>query len=113
MSSYLSSDNPNMFNSDGEIICSYDILYRLLCSPIYAFQYLIPLSPLLDPDEVVKKGRFNKRNELVCIDFPWLKKTKQNNILGHIKINKNQLSVNVNSAERKEKIEKEIQKRLP
>lgn len=115
----FSSLIPQIQNSDGEDFIDGEVYFSSHCSPEEAYDQLYDLSQdIADKKEILKSGLFDKHGELVEIEFPWAKKRGQkssqwnNSILGHIKISKSEIIVDVNSNERAERIRKEIINRL-
>lgn len=109
---------PQLRNTDGEPFQPTKLSYGLNCSPQEALDALATLSMMHDADELAREGRFNKKGELKSVKFAWLKKGNQqdtdwgNTVLGHIAINKEKMSIEVNSQKRADTIKRKITRRL-
>lgn len=104
---------PEICNNDGDSILLCTLHYQLTCSPRIAFDQLASLCKGEDPEELLEDGELDKTGELYSIQFPWLKNRTTDLILGNVKIEGNQLIIDVNSIKRSKKIQQEISKRLP
>ncbi len=108
---------PVMQNSDGDALQFTKLYYTLQCSPQAALEALASLS-LSDADTCRESGVFDEKGELISIRFPWLREgNKQlgpdrNTVLGHIEIDGDQLTIDVNSQQRAETIRDEVTRRL-
>ncbi len=102
---------PQLRNADGDKLEPTKLYYTLNCSPYEAVVRLASLS-FGHTDDIISDGKFNKQGELQSIIFPWLKKTKDNTVLGDITIDGDQLIIGVNSRERAETIKRKITRRL-
>ena len=71
-----------------------------------------------DADELAREGTFNKQGDLETVEFGWLKKGNQQNaswentVMGNIVIKKDQMTIEVNSQERADAIQRKITRRL-
>lgn len=104
---------PVITNTDGDPICSCTLHYKLQCDPKTAFNNLIVLYKRKDIESILEDALFDEQNNLCSIEFPWLKSSLKNTVLGEISIEGNKLVVTTNSIQRAKKIQREIKKRLP
>ena len=94
------------------------LYYTLTCPPRQALKALVTLSMAEGADECIQDGKFDERGELNSLEFPWLKKGNQthaswdNTVMGHITIDGNLLTIDVNSQERANVIKRELESRL-
>ncbi|RMG33867.1 MAG: hypothetical protein D6720_10580 [Gammaproteobacteria bacterium] len=108
---------PVLHNTDGERLQPTKLLYRLKCTPREALEALISLS-LDTVDDYLDIAEFDEEGELHAIGFPWLRKgNKQvagmdNTVLGHLRIEGDRLTIDVNSQERADAIRRKITRRL-
>jgi hypothetical protein len=108
---------PELHNTDGEPLQLTGLHYTLKCAPREALDALATLA-MFDANEVMSEGTFDKRGELVSIEFPWLKKgNKQhaawdNTVMGHITIDGEKLIIDVNSQQRADAVKRKITRRL-
>ncbi|GJL49539.1 MAG: hypothetical protein NPIRA01_07660 [Nitrospirales bacterium] len=106
---------PQLHNTDGDYLQLTKLSYTLTCTPRQALDALITLSMIEDADELAQDGNQDERGDLVSIEFPWLKKGGQqhaswdNTVMGHIVINHDQLTIEVNSQERADMIKQELE----
>lgn len=109
---------PQLHNTDGDQLQLTKLYYTLKCTPRVALDALVTLSMAEDADEYLYEGEFDKQGELVSIEFPWLKKGNkqhagwENTVMGHINIDGDQLTIDVNSQERADAIKRKITRRL-
>ena len=109
---------PQLHNTDGEVMQFTKLYYTLTCTPRQALNTLVTLSLAEDADEFLQEGKCDEHGELVSIEFPWLKKGNpthaswDNTVMGHIAIDGNLLTIDVNSQERADVIKREIESRL-
>lgn len=109
---------PELQNTDGEPFIPVKRIYHLECAPQEAFDALKSLAVGMDAEDLLADARHDKKGALSSIRFPWLKKGNkkhsgwENTVMGQIEIHHNRLTVEVNSVNRAEIIEKEIKKRL-
>ncbi len=108
---------PKLQNSDGDPLQPTKLYYTLKCSPREALDALISLS-MSDVDDFIEDGVFDEQGELISIEFPWLKKGNsqqscwENTVLGHIRIDADALTIDVNSQQRADAIKRKITRRL-
>jgi hypothetical protein len=109
---------PSVCNTDGDAVEFQKLVYDIP-SPQAAFSALKQLYINSTEDELLEDAEFNAAGELRRIEFPWLKKGNarqkswDNTVLGHIRINDRQLTVEVNSDKRAQQFQKQIKKLLP
>ena len=109
---------PQLHNTDGDPLQLTKLYYRLKCSPREALDALATLSMMQDADELAHEGKSNKEEELLSVEFSWLKKGNQhhaeweNTVMGHISIESDQMTIDVNSQERADVIKRKITRRL-
>ncbi len=109
---------PHLHNTDDDPLQLTKLTYRLACSPQEALDALATLSLVHDADELARDGTFNKQGELEAVEFGWLKKGNQQNarwentVMGNIVIKKDQMTIEVNSQERADAIQRKITRRL-
>ena len=109
---------PQLRNTDGDEFQLTKLYYTLTGTPRQTLDALAPLALTEDADELAQDGTYNERGELVSVEFPWLKKGNRqhkswdNTVMGHIAINQDQLTIDVNSQERADVIKGEIETRL-
>ncbi len=109
---------PSLRNTDGDPMVFQKLVYDIQ-SPQAAFTALKQLCIDSIDDELLEDAEFNAAGELHRIEFPWLKKgnakhkSRNNTILGHIRIREHQLTAEVNSDKRAQQFQKLIKKLLP
>lgn len=109
---------PELRNTDGDEFQLSKLYYTLASTPRQTLDALVTLALIEDADELAQDGTYDEGGELVSIEFPWLKKgNKQhaswdNTVMGHVTINQDQLTIDVNSQKRAEVIKAEIEARL-
>ena len=109
---------PRISNSDGEPFQPTKLYYHLDCTPIEALETLATLALVSDAEELVGDARFDQHGALQSVEFPWLKKGNSmhahwdNTSMGHICIDGDQMTINVNSQERADVIKRKVSRRL-
>ncbi|MCH8227919.1 MAG: SEC-C domain-containing protein [Proteobacteria bacterium] len=109
---------PQLLNTDDDPLQLTKLYYTLKCTPHDALDALVTLSMAKDADEFLHEGKFDNHGELVSIEFPWLKKGNKkhvgwdNTVMGHIIINGDQLTIDVNSQKRADAIKRKLVHRL-
>ncbi|MCF6199144.1 MAG: hypothetical protein L3J67_07065 [Hyphomicrobiaceae bacterium] len=109
---------PTLANTDGELVEYVTLNYLLHCTPHETLSALASLSMESEPELLLLEEAEFEGEELVAIEFDWLKKgnTKHgswdNTIMGHLKIDRDRLTIEVNSVERSEAIRRKITRRL-
>jgi hypothetical protein len=108
---------PQLQNTDGDPLEMTTLLYELTISPAEAVDRLKPLATL--GDEVhISDETFDQAGTLTAADLSWIKagnrknKSWDNTILGNLRVEGSRLTVEVNSVRRRDRIAKEIAKRL-
>ncbi len=108
---------PQLCNTDGDLLELVELHFELNCTPDEALQALRTLS-FGDEVDLMSTAKYNTDGELVAIDFPWFKQANRkiispnNVVLGRIFIDANKLSIEVNSHERSEEIQRKLKRRL-
>jgi hypothetical protein len=108
---------PVLQNTDGELIHFHTLTYRIESAQL-AFDALAPLAWHITKEDLLDEAELDKNGALQNVEIPWSKKGNklhdswENTILGHLKIDGRVLVVEVNSAQRAEKIRHEIERRL-
>ncbi len=109
---------PKLQNTDGDPMRLTKLYYVLECTPLEALDALATLSLAENANELIATGDFDSQGNLTSIEFPWLKKgNKQhkdwnNTVMGNIVIDKDKLTVDINSADRSEEIKRIVMRRL-
>jgi hypothetical protein len=108
---------PRLHNTDGDPFQPTKLYFTLHCTPREALDALATLS-LSGADEFIQDGTFNKQGELLSIEFPWLKEGNKlhkgwdNTVMGHITIDGEELTIDVNSERRADAIKRKVTRRL-
>jgi hypothetical protein len=109
---------PQLHNTDGDPLQLTKLHYALNCTPREALDALATLALVEDAEELTDEARFDQKGALVSVEFPWLKKGNRQNpgwdntVMGHIVIDGQGLTVDVNSQERADAIKRKITRRL-
>ena len=109
---------PQVHNTDGDPLQLTKLHYALSCMPREALDALATLALVEDAEELTDGAHFDQQGELKSVEFPWLKKGNRQNpgwdntLLGHIAIDGQELTVDVNSQERADAIKRKITRRL-
>lgn len=109
---------PTLCNTDGDLIVLCKVRCKLAISPREALQKLMPLTLSNDMEEFLPDAKKDKSGSITRLQFPWLKKgnTKHkdwdNTVMGHITIQKDNLTAEVNSETRAKQIQKLLTKYL-
>jgi len=109
---------PELHNTDDDLLQLTKLHYALGCAPSEALNALATLALVKNAHELTDEAVFDGQGELVSVAFPWLKKGNKlhaawdNTVLGHISIDGDELTVDVNSQERAEAIKRKITRRL-
>ncbi|MBX3618177.1 SEC-C metal-binding domain-containing protein [Nitrosomonas sp.] len=101
---------PKLCNTDGEPMVMQKLIYDIPSAQT-AFAALKQLCPDSAEDELLSDADFAATGELLHIEFPWLK--KDNTVLGNIRIKGCQLTTEVNSDKRAQRLRRLIKKLLP
>lgn len=108
---------PALSNTDGDPLEPHKLIYAI-DDPEVVFKKLAPLCSVEPEKDLRSEALKDEDNKVLEAAFSWTKKGNRkmpewdNTILGEITISPKKLTIAVNSAERAEKIQKEIQKRL-
>lgn len=109
---------PELLNSDGEPLQLTTLNYDLKCKPLEALEALAGLALVESAAELEQTGEMDQHGQLVSVEFSWLKKGNEQHesrarpVLGHIIIDGDELSVDVNSQARAHVIRRKIERRL-
>lgn len=104
-------------NTDGEPYVFHTLTFRIGSAQV-AFDALAPLALGVDKEDLLEGAEWNSDGSLESAEFDWLvsgnrmHKTWDNTIMGHLDISGRTLVVEVNSANRAERIRQQIEKRL-
>ncbi len=110
---------PQLQNTDGDPLVFNKLIYGLECSPREAFNSLRQLNLTEDDESILTGAEFDPSGELRKIEFSWEKRGNKkhkewnNTILGHIMIEGNGLTAEVNSENRAQKFKTLMDKLLP
>ncbi|HEY6329726.1 MAG TPA: SEC-C metal-binding domain-containing protein [Blastocatellia bacterium] len=108
---------PELRNTDGDPLKFIKLYFKLDCTPQQAVDSLKPLG-LPEQQDVLADAVYGADGNLAETSFNWLKlgnkanKNWQNTVLGTLRIKDGELTAEVNSENRAEKIKSEIAKRL-
>jgi len=108
---------PSLQNTDGDPIELTTMTYELGVATAEAFERLRPLAMLGD-EAHVDGETFDEAGRLTAAELTWIKagnrklKDWDNTVLGRLQLEGSRLLVEVNSARRRERVSKEIRKRL-
>ena len=109
---------PQLNNTDGDLLEFTTLHYTLQCTPREALEALASLSLNASADVLLREAEYDAQGGLASIEFPWLKKGNpqhagwDNTVLGHIEIDGNRLTIEVNSRQRADAIKREVAHRL-
>lgn len=109
---------PQVQNTDGDPLLPHRLVYEI-ASPRAAFDALSPLCLTSSKEDLLAEAEFDAAGELRSIEFSWQKmgneknKSWDNTVLGHIKIEGNGMTIEVNSENRAQKIRTLVEKMLP
>jgi len=104
-------------NTDGDPFVFHTLNFRIGSAQV-AFDALAPLAWSMDKEELLEDAEHNADSSLESVEFDWIGKGNRmhknwdNTILGHLAISGRTLTVEVNSANRAERIRAQIEKRL-
>jgi hypothetical protein len=113
----LSPAMPQLHNTDGELLQLIQLHYALSCSPREALEALASLA-LSEVDDLLGEAEFDQRGNLASVELPWLRKGNRvhadwdNTVLGHIRIEAGQLTIDVNSQQRADAVKRKLVRRL-
>ena len=106
-----------LVNTDGEPFVFHTLTFRIGSAQV-AFDALAPLAWSVPKKELLEEVERNADGSLETVEFDWLGKGNRmhknwdNTVLGHLTISGRTLTVEVNSANRAERIRAQIEKRL-
>ena len=109
---------PQIHNTDCDPLQCTKLHYALSCTPREALDALATLALVEDAEELTDEARFDRQGGLLSVEFPWLKEGNRQNpgwdntVLGHIAIDGQELTIDVNSRERADAIKRKITRRL-
>ncbi|MGK5087249.1 SEC-C metal-binding domain-containing protein [Bdellovibrionota bacterium FG-2] len=112
----LNPKPPRLVNTDGEELSFNKVIYEIDSSND-AFKALHTLCFNETFDSLLDRATVSMDNNIVEVEFPWLKKGNkthrgmENTVLGHITIEKNKMTITVNSLKREAAIKEIIKKR--
>jgi hypothetical protein len=104
-------------NTDGDPLLFHTLTFSIESAET-AFDALAPLAVGRSREELLHGAELSDNGNLRKVDIDWIKegnrkfKTRDNTILGHIKICEGVLTAEVNSESRANRLRKEIEKRL-
>ena len=108
---------PTLQNTDGDPFVFHTLTFRIGSAQM-AFDALASLAWNVAKEDLLDEAERDSGGILQSVEIPWSKKgnklhkTWDNTILGHLKIDRHLLTVEVNSANRAKKIREEIEQRL-
>ena len=114
----LNPSMPQLQNTDGDPLLPHKLVFEIK-SPRAAFDALKPLCLKPAAEALLAEAEFDAVGNLHCIEFSWHKKGNEKNkswdntILGHIKVEGNGMTIEVNSENRAQKIRVLVEKMLP
>ncbi len=106
-----------LVNTDGEPFVFHTLTFQVGSAQV-AFDALAPLAWSVPKEDLLEDVERNADGSLESVEFDWIgkgnrmRKNWDNTILGHLTISGRTLTVEVNSANRAERIRAEIEKRL-
>ncbi len=109
---------PQMSNTDGEALLFHSVHYELGCSPRAALEALQELAFEWNDEDFVQESKLDPSGALAAIDFSWQGRGNKshpswtNTTLGRIELDGRRMKIEVNSAERAERIQHEVERRL-
>jgi hypothetical protein len=109
---------PMLENTDGEELLFHSLRYELVCAPREALAALKDLAFEWTDEDLEEEAELDASGELAALEFPWQGRGDRahpsgtNTVLGHLRIEARSLRVEVNSAARSQRIQREIERRL-
>ena len=109
---------PEISNTDGDLLQPTTLYYKLHCPPQEAFDAMRSLALPDEDEDLLDEAGYDEQGQLLKVRFSWLKKgnkqhsTWNNTLMGHIIIDGEQLTIEVNSQERAEAIRRKVIRRL-
>jgi hypothetical protein len=110
--------DPELRNTDGDRLELIELRYALRCPAERAFEALRVLAVGHTAEDLLADAELDEQGRLRSVSFPWLVKGNkkhenwENTILGHVTIEGDVLTVDVNSRRRARRIRKRIESRL-
>lgn len=110
--------SPILTNTDGHLFVPHKVTFAI-SSIDETFEALHGLNFNNTRDELLEMATYSRDGKMKSVEFPWLMKgnTKNkhwdNTVLGHIRLEEDQMTVEVNSKERMEKFLTVLKKRMP
>lgn len=114
----MNQEAPVMQNTDGDPFLFHTLKFKLNMPPEDAVRKLSPLCTTIKTKDLLDDIERDKSGSFKSAEFPWTKKgNKQhqhwdNTVLGHIRIARKELIIEVNSEKRAETIRKRVEKLL-
>ncbi|WP_291346690.1 SEC-C metal-binding domain-containing protein [Desulfobacula sp.] len=108
---------PKMQNIDGELLEFHKLVFEIK-DPDSAFEKLASLCTVESPETIRKTAESDKKGRISKVNFSWTKKGNKkiqhydNTILGEVRIDHKKMIIQINSAQRAERICKEIKTRM-
>ena len=109
---------PKLTNTDGDPLELTTLEFELRCSPGRAYERLRHLEGPASADPLPPDATLDKDGELAAVEFSWIKpgnrmhKSWDNTVLGHLRIEGNRLTGEVNSTRRADRLRREVARRL-
>lgn len=109
---------PTLTNTDGDPLEPTILTYTLACSPAEAFAQLKSLSATHSQEELLADAELDAAGSLRAFSIDWSKRGNRvhaswdNTILGHLKVEEQIMTAEVNSRKRATRLRREIEKRL-
>ncbi|MCK5096700.1 MAG: hypothetical protein KAR45_01280, partial [Desulfobacteraceae bacterium] len=108
---------PKMNNTDGDPLEHHKLVFEIT-DPDFVFENLASLNVVDTLENMKQHAKTDAKGRILEADITWTKQGNKkiasydNTILGEIKINKNKLTIQVNSAERAAIIRKKVEQKL-
>jgi hypothetical protein len=109
---------PRLTNTDGDPVEPTILTFTLTCSPAEAFAALKSLSVTHSDDDLLSDAELDAQGALRAFSIGWSKRGNakhaswDNTILGHLKVDGQTLTADVNSRKRATRLRRQIEKRL-
>ncbi len=108
---------PQLTNTDGDFLEFHKLVYQIESSE-EAFCKMASLCATETPQTLRQAATLDAKGQIISVEFPWSGKGFKghsgldNTIFGHIRIDKEKMTIDVNSAGRAERIRQEVERRL-